>query len=64
MDLTSCDQLAYSEVRAAREAECHYSPQLCSWFKKQCARNTATRSTSVRLGVGVGLRPQHPHINK
>jgi hypothetical protein len=47
MDLTDCDQLAYSEVRAAREAECHYSPQLCSWFKRQCAKNTATRSTSV-----------------
>lgn len=51
MDLTNCDELAYSEVRAAREAECHYSPQLCSWFKKQCAKSTATRSTSVRCAL-------------
>lgn len=47
MDLTNCAELAYSEVRAAREAECHYTPQLCSWFKKQCVKNTATRSTST-----------------
>jgi len=47
MDLTTCKDLAYSEVRAAREAECHYTPQLCSWFKKQCVQSTATRSTAT-----------------
>lgn len=39
--------LVDSEIRAAREAECHYTPQPCSWFKKHCVRDTATRSTSV-----------------
>lgn len=47
MDLTNCAELAYSEIRAAREAECHYTSQLCSWFKKQCVKSTATRSTAT-----------------
>ena len=47
MDLTNCAELAYSEIRAAREAECHYTPQVCSWFKKQCVKSTATRSTAT-----------------
>lgn len=46
-DLTQCDELATSEIRAAREAECHYTPQICSWFRKRCVKDTATRSTST-----------------
>ena len=45
----SCEGLAYSEVRAAREAECANTsafPFQLSWFKSQCIRYHASRSTS------------------
>jgi hypothetical protein len=43
-DFKSCLGLAYSEVRAAREAEC--SGQFASqWLKNQCIRNRAIKST-------------------
>jgi len=43
-DLTSCEGLAYSEVRAAREAECNrFFP--FEWLKSECVKHNATRST-------------------
>ena len=44
-DLSTCEGLAYSEVRAAREAECNrFFPFL--WLKTECVRHHATRSTA------------------
>ena len=43
MDLRDCKQLAYSEVRAAREAEC--SNKMTSFTANFCAKDTATRAT-------------------
>jgi hypothetical protein len=43
MDLTQCRQLAYSEVRAAREAECGNS--LTAYTQKICAKDKATVAT-------------------
>jgi len=43
MDLRDCRQLAYSEVRSAREAECHGC--LNSFFAGICARDKATVAT-------------------
>ncbi|KAL3773000.1 hypothetical protein ACHAW5_001909 [Stephanodiscus triporus] len=43
MDLRDCRQLAYSEVRAAREAEC--SNRMTSFTANICAKETATRAT-------------------
>ena len=43
------EQLAISEVRAAREAECAGTggrTHLNSWMEKRCVRNCATRATS------------------
>jgi len=42
MDLRNCQQLAYSEVRAAREAECHGSSR---FFKSICVKDRATVAT-------------------
>ena len=54
MDLLKCRELAYSEVRAAREAECRlYSetkPFSSSFFqraKESCIKNKATRATQA-----------------
>lgn len=52
-DLTQCHQLAYSEIRAAREAECaalahsqSWLPQTMRvWFLERCVRDTATQAT-------------------
>mmetsp|Transcript_16848 Transcript_16848/g.25338 ORF Transcript_16848/g.25338 Transcript_16848/m.25338 type:complete len:166 (+) Transcript_16848:139-636(+) len=43
-DLETCKGLAYSEVRAAREGECN-GFFLHDYFRKQCIRNHAIRST-------------------
>ena len=43
MDLRQCDQLAYSEIRAAREAEC--SGSRTSFTANLCARDKATVAT-------------------
>jgi hypothetical protein len=43
MNLRDCKQLAYSEVRAAREAEC--SNKMTSFTANICAKDTATRAT-------------------
>ena len=44
-DLETCHGLAYSEVRAAREAECNrYFP--FKWLKSECVRHNAVRSTA------------------
>lgn len=44
-DLSTCEGLAFTEVRAAREAECNqFFP--FQWLKKQCVRNNSTRSTA------------------
>ena len=43
MDLRDCRQLAYSEVRSAREAECHGC--LNNFFTGICARDKATVAT-------------------
>ena len=40
LDLRDCVNLAYSEVRAAREAECH-----ASWMQPYCARQKALTAT-------------------
>ena len=61
-----------SEVRAAREAECHYSSHVCSFFKQQCVKNTAIRSTSVSVHYNhLLLLPLHcchtilnPYVNE
>lgn len=42
MDLRNCEKLAYSEVRAAREAECHSSSR---FTKSYCIREKATVAT-------------------
>lgn len=53
-DLTDCDELAASEVRAAREAECsqlmrtmHAAvwPRATEWLVHRCCRDTATTAT-------------------
>jgi len=44
-DLATCEGLAYSEVRAAREAECN-QPFPFQWLKSQCVRQNAIRSTA------------------
>jgi hypothetical protein len=43
MDLQQCRQLAYSEVRAARDAECHKS--LSTFTRNICAKDKATAAT-------------------
>jgi hypothetical protein len=43
MDLRDCRQLAYSEVRAAREAEC--SSSYTSFTANMCAKDKATVAT-------------------
>ena len=49
-DLRDCQQLAYSEIRAAREAECseYFRGEkfLCSWFRQWCVKTTAIKATS------------------
>jgi Peptidase M76 family len=48
-DFSTCEGLAYSEVRAAREAECSELSGkyfLFDWQKKQCVRDHAIRSTA------------------
>jgi len=46
-DFSSCEGLAYSEVRAAREAECkgYYLYPFENWAKKKCVSYYASRST-------------------
>ena len=59
LDLRNCESLAYSEVRAARDAECrHYSDQapVPAWYtlgggfgsrtRRSCASQTALAATS------------------
>lgn len=48
-DLLDCRTLAYSEVRAARAAECSEVSRsfVCSYFEKGCVKSMATRSTEV-----------------
>lgn len=53
LDLYRCDTLAYSEVRAAREAECdpsmsvlYRAPIAGAWFLESCIRERATAATS------------------
>lgn len=40
LDLRTCVNLAYSEIRAARDAECHDS-----WFPQQCIQKKAMTAT-------------------
>jgi hypothetical protein len=48
-NFNTCDGLAYSEVRAAREAECNrYFPT--QWLKDYCIKDAATRSTKNLYG--------------
>lgn len=48
LDLRDCENLAYSEVRAACQAECYnsWAPQACTWSKAQ----SATRNLFPKLG--------------
>jgi len=44
-DMMTCEGLAYSEVRAAREAECNrFFP--FQWLKSECVKQSAIRSTA------------------
>ncbi|CAM9378974.1 unnamed protein product, partial [Phaeothamnion confervicola] len=48
LDLRECEQNAYSEIRANREAECH--PRDGFWFDwrwENCVRSNALRSTRI-----------------
>ena len=45
-DFSTCKGIAFSEVRAAREAECSGKYYPLQWFKTNCVRNHATRSTA------------------
>lgn len=45
----SCDGLAYTEVRAAREAECN-RPFPVTWLRDYCIKDMATRSTKNIYG--------------
>ena len=47
VDFSSCEGLAYTEVRAAREAECkgYYIYPFENWAKKKCVSFYASRST-------------------
>jgi inner membrane protease ATP23 len=47
VDLTNSHELAHSEVRAAREAECHYGKP---YLWKHCIRTTAISSTRCLFG--------------
>ncbi|KAJ1437285.1 peptidase M76, partial [Ochromonadaceae sp. CCMP2298] len=51
-DFSSCDGLAYTEVRAAREGECadlsnalHTLPLVGPWLKQSCIKSRAAAST-------------------
>jgi len=48
-DFSSCLGLAYSEVRAAREAECSSDAEyfITEYFRHRCIKNSAIRSTEV-----------------
>lgn len=50
-DFETCEGLAYTEVRAAREAECanHFPP--ISWLQHQCIKGNAIRSTTSMFPV-------------
>ncbi|CAM9425732.1 unnamed protein product [Ectocarpus sp. 8 AP-2014] len=57
VELLDCQALAYSEVRAARAAECSKTSRslVCSYFRKNCVRSTAVRSTEGLFpGKGAG----------
>ena len=45
LDLRRCKELAYSEVRAAREAECNYWA-LSAFMKRPCVREKAKNATT------------------
>ena len=45
MDLQDCHQLAYSEVRAAREGECR-----AAWWPTSCVKERALTSTNIMFG--------------
>ena len=45
MDLQDCHQLAYSEVRAAREGECR-----AAWWPASCVKEQALTSTKIMFG--------------
>ena len=45
-DFETCEGLAYTEVRAAREAECANHFPAISWLQNQCIKGNAIRSTA------------------
>lgn len=48
-DFNTCDGIAYTEIRASRDAECSkYFP--FQWMKYNCIKQTATSSTSNLFG--------------
>jgi hypothetical protein len=49
-DFYSCEGLASSEVRAAREAECSGRMLVFDWLRSRCIRSCASRSTSNIYG--------------
>ena len=48
-DFSTCTGLAFSEVRAAREAECSNPYYPFQFMRDSCIRDTAVRSTSSRF---------------
>jgi hypothetical protein len=48
-DFSTSDGTAYSEVRAAREAECA-GFHLCDWFRKRCIKSNAINATANMFG--------------
>lgn len=49
-DFYSCDGLASTEVRAAREAECSSRMLVFDWLRSRCIRSCASRATSHIYG--------------
>jgi Peptidase M76 family len=47
MNLQDCHQLAYTEVRAAREGECR-----AAWWPASCVKERALTSTNIMFGEG------------
>jgi hypothetical protein len=45
-DFKTCEGLAYTEVRAAREAECGSGIYPFKWMKDECVKYHATKSTA------------------
>ena len=50
-DFHTCEGLAYTEVRAAREAECS-GPYMFEWFRELCIKANASNATENMFPSG------------